>query len=314
MVRLRYRVSRTENFNLVYRTNTQLPSIEQLQDVVDNNNPLQLTIGNSNLVQSYQHNLFARYSKTNTEKSSVFYALLKGGYTNNYIGSSTYLAAGDNTFPILVENEIPDGSQLTQPVNLDGYWNLRSFITYGFPVKPLKSNLNIDFTADYIKTPGLVNEELNYSNNTTVGVGLTLGSNISDKVDFTLSSRSKYNIATNTLQTKSNTDYLNQNTRLKFNWVVANGIVFRTNLTHQFYKGLSDNFDQNYILWNMSIGKKIFKNQRGEISLSVFDLLKQNNNLSRIVTEVYTEDIQTNVLQQYFMLSFRYDLRHFKIG
>lgn len=313
-VRLRYMVSRTENLNFFYRANTQLPSIEQLQDVVDNNNPLQLTIGNSNLVQSYQHNLFARYSKTNTEKSSVFYALLKGGFTNNYIGSSTYLAAGDNSFPLLLDNDVEEGVQLTQPVNLDGYWNLRSFITYGFPIKPLQSNLNIDFTADYTKTPGMVNEELNFSNNINAGIGLTLGSNISDKLDFTILSRSKYNVAINTLQTQSNTDYFNQNTSLKFNWILGDGFVFRTDLTHQFYQGLSDDFDQNYLLWNMSIGKKIFKNQRGEISLSVFDLLKQNNNLSRITTEIYTEDIQTNVLQQYFMLNFKYDLRHFKIG
>ncbi len=313
-VRVRYMIDRTENFSLAYRTNTQLPAIEQLQSVVDNNNPLQLTIGNSDLVQSYQHNLFARYSKTNTEKSSVFYALLKGGYTNNYIGSSTYLAAGDNDFPILDENNVTEGVQLTQPINLEGYWNLRSFITYGFPVQPIKSNLNIDFTADYIKTPGLINEELNFSENTTIGIGLTLGSNISDKLDFTLSSRSKYNFAANTLQTQSNTDYINQNTRLKFNWILGDGIVFRTDLIHQFYQGLSDDFDQNYLLWNMSLGKKLFKNQRGEISLSVFDLLKQNNSLSRLATEIYTEDIQANVLQQYFMLSFKYDLRHFKIG
>ena len=159
----------------------------------------------------------------------------------------------------------------------------------------------------------MVNEALNYSNNTKVGIGLTLGSNISDRTDFTLSSRSKYNIASNTLQSESNTNYLSQNTRLKFNSILGEGFVFRINLTHQYYKGLSDDFDQNYLLWNMSIGKKIFKNQRGEISLSVFDLLNQNNSLSRLATEIYTEDIQTNVLQQYLMLSFKYDLKNFKV-
>ena len=64
----------------------------------------------------------------------------------------------------------------------------------------------------------------------------------------------------------------------------------------------------------MSIGKKFLNNDRGEISLGVFDLLGQNNNLTRLVTETYIEDVQTNVLQQYVMLSFKYDLRNFRIG
>ena len=45
----------------------------------------------------------------------------------------------------------------------------------------------------------------------------------------------------------------------------------------------------------MSLGKKIFKNQRGEINLSVFDLLKQNNSLTQTITSLYTEAVQTNV-------------------
>jgi hypothetical protein len=314
LLRLRYQFSKTENFNLSYRANTQLPSTDQLQEVIDNSNPLQLSIGNANLVQAYQHSINARYSKTNTEKSSVLFVLLRAGYTDNYLGKSTYLGAGTNDFPILTENNVSAGSQLTQTVNLDGYWNVRSLVTYGFPLAFIKSNLNLDFSADYAKTPGLVNEALNYSSSTGYGIGFTLSSNISEQIDFTISSRSKYNIATNSLQTQSNNNYLNQSTRLKLGWVSANGLVFRTDLTHQFYQGLSDDFDQNYLLWNMSIGKKIFESQRGEISLSVFDLLKQNNSLSRTITETYTQDIQTNVLQQYFMLSFKYDLRQFKVG
>ncbi len=313
MVRLRYKISQTENLSLLYKTNTQLPSIEQLQYVVDNSNPLQLTIGNPDLTQSYKHSLFARYSKTNTERSAIFYALLRGTYTNNYIATSTYLSGAGDVFPQLID-DLSTGVQISQPLNLQAHWDVRVFLTYGFPIRLLKSNLNIDFTTDYIKAPGLINQDLNYSSNTITGLGLTLGSNISDNLDFTLSSRSKYNLTTNTLEAGNDIAYYNQSTSLKFNWILRDGLVLRTDLAHQFYHGLSDDFDQNYLLWNLSIGKKVFKDQRGEISLSVFDLLRQNNSLSRLVTEVYTEDIQTNVLQQYFMLSFKYDLRNFKIG
>ncbi|MEM6700148.1 MAG: TonB-dependent receptor, partial [Bacteroidota bacterium] len=102
-------------------------------------------------------------------------------------------------------------------------------------------------------------------------------------------------------------------TRLKFNWIIADGWIFRTDLTHQYYDGLAEDLDTNFLLWNASIGKKLFENDRGEISISAFDILKQNVNITRNITEVYIEDLQTNALQQFFMLNFKYDIRHFKV-
>ena len=64
----------------------------------------------------------------------------------------------------------------------------------------------------------------------------------------------------------------------------------------------------------MSIGTKILKHNRGELSLNVYDLFKQNNNIRRNVTELYIEDTESNVLQRYFMLTFHYNLRHFNRG
>ena len=53
------------------------------------------------------------------------------------------------------------------------------------------------------------------------------------------------------------------------------------------------------------------KNNAAEIKLSVFDMLKQNNSISRSVTETYIEDSKSNVLQRYFMLTFTYNIRKF---
>ena len=47
------------------------------------------------------------------------------------------------------------------------------------------------------------------------------------------------------------------------------------------------------------------------MKLSVFDLLKQNQSISRNVTGAYIEDIQSQVLQQYFMLTFTYNVKNF---
>ena len=89
-------------------------------------------------------------------------------------------------------------------------------------------------------------------------------------------------------------------------------MVLRTNFTHQWYAGLDDAFNQNFALWNASLGKKLFKNQQGEISVRVFDILNQNRSINRNVTESYVQDVQTLVLEQYFMVTFTYNIRAFK--
>lgn len=309
--RFQYNFDKKKNLRLFYRTSTDAPSVNQLQDVINNANLLQQSIGNPDLVQSYQHSLNIRYNATNTARSSTFFAMLSGSLTQDYIANSTIIAEDTMT----VDNVFLErGAQFNKPVNLDGYMNLRSFVTYGMPVSALKSNLNVNATAGYVRTPGLINNQKNFANNTNLGFGLVLSSNISEKVDFTISSNSSYNIVSNTLNTSSNNKYFNQTSRLSLNYIFWKGIVFNTELNHQLYSGLSAGYNTNFLLWNMSVAKKVFKNQQGEIKLSVFDLLKQNNSIARTITETYTQDLRTNVLQQYFMLTFTYNLRFFKGG
>ncbi|MEM6843231.1 MAG: outer membrane beta-barrel protein [Bacteroidota bacterium] len=308
---LRYNISDSKNLRLFYRTNTQAPSVAELQEVVNNSNPLQLTVGNAALDQEYHHNLFLRFSSANADKSSTFFAMLGGSITDNYVGNSTVIAQQDT----IINQDIllAEGGQLTRSVNIGQQRSLRSFITYGKPVDFLKSNLNINLSGNITQTPGLINGQRNDATNSALGVGLVLSSNISENVDFTVSSTTNFNWVDNSIREELNDQYINQSTNGELTWIFGKGWVYRTQLNHQLFSGLAEGFDQNFLLWNMSVGKKFLKDRRGELQLSVFDLLKQNQSVQRNVTEAYIEDTQTQVLQQYFMLTFTYQLRSFKL-
>lgn len=305
-----YRFTQKKTLRIMYRTNNNSPSVDQLQDVINNSNPLQLSTGNTNLKQDFQNTLNIRYSAVNAEKNTSFFALLGGTATNNYIGKSTYIATADSVLNggIL----LAQGSQISMPVNLNGYYNLRSFINYSFPISKIKMNVSLNGGATYTRTPGLINGDANYANNTGATFGVVFSSNISEKVDFTISSNSAYNNIINTLQTSSNSTYFNQNTRFKIQTQPWKGLVISTDLSHQYYTGLSSLVTQNYLLWNAGIGYKFLKDRAAELRLTVFDILKQNNSVSRNITETYYEDTQTNVLQRYFMLTFTYNLKVYK--
>lgn len=305
---MRYQFSKNANLRAGYFGRTAPPSLRQLQEVIDNSNPLQLSTGNADLQQDYTHRVFARYSKTNTDKASVFYMLLSVQYTQNYIGNSTFTA--DRNVMIRPGIFLQRGAQLRQPVNLDGYWNARAFTTYGFPLSAIKSNLNFSVGGTFQRIPGLINDNLNYANNLGSSLNATLSSNISERVDFTLSSQTGYNRVRNSLNTALDNNFLSQSTRLGANFLIGNGWVVRSSVNHQLFDGLSEGFNQDFWLWNAEAGKKILGG-KAEISLSVFDILGQNNSISRNVTDVFIEDVQTEVLQRYVMLNFTYNIRHF---
>jgi len=88
-------------------------------------------------------------------------------------------------------------------------------------------------------------------------------------------------------------------------------IVVRSDLDYQSYNGISDDFNTNYALWNASIAKKFLKNNAGEIKITAFDMLGQNQSINQTVTAAYFEEQESLVLQQYFMVSFMYTLRNY---
>jgi hypothetical protein len=308
-VMARMEFSKSQNLRLYYRPRTDNPSANQLSETIDNSNPLQLSKGNINIEQGYQHSLFARFSSTNTQKGTVLYVFAGGDYANNHIGERTYLGGRDND--IYEQLNIDPRAQLTIPVNLSGYYNLRSYVTIGLPVTAIKSKLNFNINGNHTNTPSIVDDKDNDITNSALGFGVSLTSNISNNVDFTISSNTNLGSATNTLQSDQNTNYANQTTGLKLDVIFPWGITWRNQINHQLYRGYGDGFDDSFLLGIMSIGKKFLKNNRAEVSISVFDLFNQNQAISRTVNSTYIESTTSNVLQRYFMVNFKYDLRHF---
>ena len=306
---LRMELTKTSNLRLFYRPRTTNPTATQLSETIDNSNPLQLNKGNIDIDQNFQHSLFARFSSTNNKKGTVFYLFAGGDYSNNFIGNRTYLTG--RGVALYEELGIDTRAQLTIPENLSGYYNLRSYVTIGIPVNRIKSKLNFNINGNYTNTPSIVDDQENESTNAVLGFGVNLTSNISDRIDFTISSRTNIGEANNTLQPELNTEYVNQQTGLKLEVIFPYGITWRNQFTHQIFSGYGDEFDDSFLLGSMSIGKKFLKNNRAEISISVFDLFNQNQAISNNVTGTYIESISSNVLQRYFMVNFRYDLRHF---
>jgi hypothetical protein len=308
-LRFKYDFSKTKSIQINYRSSTRTPSIDQLQNVIDNSNPLSLYSGNENLKQQYNHRVFTRFNVTNVDKGSNFFVFLSGEMASNYITNSSIIATNDT---IINGNiQLARGSQYRTPVNLDGNWNTRGYISYGIPITPLKINLNFNVGGGYGVNPGLINNIINKSQTTNTNAGIVIASNISSNIDFTIGYTFNYNNAVNNQQNRANNEYFVQNVSARFNWIIKERIVFNTNYLLNSYAGLGDEFNQTIMVWNAGVGYKLLKQKQLEIRLSVFDILNSNNSIVRNVTANYIEDVESRVLNRYFMLTATYNLRNF---
>lgn len=302
------------NLRVMYRTSTDVPSVTQLQNVIDISNPILLRTGNVSLNQTFEQRLIVRYGITKAQTGKNFFLNMFVSNTNDYIGNATYIPTRDSIFTDPVTGTsilINRGSQLSQPVNLNGYWNSRLFATYGFPVGFIKSNINFLGSFNYVRTPGIINTFLNYSDNYIPSMGMVLSSNVSENVDFTVSYTGYYNVVNNSIQSTAANNFYNHTAAFRINWIFLNNFVLNTNITNNYYTAFSGTGSQNFYLWGAFLGYKFMKKAM-EARLSVFDILNQNTSISRSVTETYIENANTQVLTQYFMFQLTYNIRKFK--
>jgi len=291
------KVGRYGNARIFYRSGTDFPSIDQLQDVMDSSNQTSVIVGNPNLQQAYNHRGAIRYIYANTKNSNSITANINFNLIDNYISTD------------VVNNK---GITNTTYINLDGYRNFSGLLVYAFPVKFIKSNFNITTNYSYGKTPGKYNDVTGFVTRNTFGGGIVLSSNISEFVDFTVNYDVNYTQTTSTLNNASaGQNYLQQSPGANLNLLSKSGWFFNSNIAYQNYK-LENADGVEYTLWNAAIGKKFMAKKQAELKLSVFDILKQNNNFSQTLNSFnLIQATTTRVLQQYFMLTFTYSLRNF---
>lgn len=224
-----------------------------MQDVINKNNPLFLTSGNPELKQQLSNVLSGRYTYTNTSRGSSFFANVFMQQANNYIANATYIAATDS---LLNDRTIlRKGAQLTKPENVNGYINLRSFLTFGMPVKFIKSNVNVNAGFGWSKIPGLVNRVKSVSDNYNYSTGIVLSSNINEFVDFNVSYNANFSLVNNSIQPNLDNNYFTQNAGIQFNLLSKKGWFVQNDISNITYSGLSAGFNQSYWLWNAGIGK-----------------------------------------------------------
>ena len=311
----RFKFDQQNSLRLRISSSTSNPSADQLQDVVDISNVNNISAGNPNLVPSYTHRGFLRYQYSGMEKGTSFMINVGGQMTQNSIAN--YVINNSPGYEVKdsegnVITTLSSTGRFSKPVNMNGFWRVFGGVGYGFPINFIKCNMNIDLGGSFQQSPTYINEIKNISKKVEGSGGVTLGSNISEYVDFTLRYYASYNKVLNSFNSNSNNEYLRHGASGNVKVVTKFGMTVAVSAIYNQYLGLGkSSLNNEYMLLNASLGMKVGKRQLGEISLFANDILGQNQSFSRNWAATYMENVTNSVIGRYFGVQFVYNIRSF---
>ncbi|HET6766254.1 MAG TPA: outer membrane beta-barrel family protein [Chitinophagaceae bacterium] len=292
--RFQYNFTRFKNFQLDYRASTNQPSVSQLQPLPDISNPLNIRVGNPGLKQEFMHRINASYTAINPFRNKSLFWFSNYSFTNNRI----------------VNYDLVDsfGRKITTPVNVDGVYNLNNQLSVGLPLRSIKASLNFNTGVGYSKTIQFINTVRNNIYNISIDPRIQISKSFRDKFDLTLSGGFTYNKAKYSLQGSLNNNYLTQDYGIDIGWQLPKNFYLSTDFRYTISSQRSEGFNAKVPLWNAAFSKLFLKYNRGEIKISVYDLLNENESIVRNTNSNYIEDQNNLVLQRFFLLSFTYSL------
>lgn len=290
--RFQYNFTRFKNLQLDYRASTNQPSISQLQPIPDISDRPNIRIGNPDLGQEFTHRVNVNYTGMNPFRNKSFFWFSSYSFTNNKI----------------VNYDVVDSFKTTTYVNVDGVYNLSNDISVGWPLRFIKSTLNFNTGIGYSKTIQFINTVRNNIYNISIDPGVEISKSFKDKFDLTLSGGFTYNKAKYSLQSALNNDYLTHNYGIDIGWQLPKNFYLSTDFRYSISSQRSAGFNAKVPLWNASFSKLFLKYNRGEIKLSIYDLLNENQAIVRNTSSNYIEDQDNRVLKRFFLLSFTYSL------
>jgi len=292
--RFQYYFSRYKSITLNYNTNTNQPSITQLQPVPDNTNPLYVRLGNPDLKQEFAQSVRLVAQFINPFKNRNLFANFSLQQTQNKIVNYDKI------------NSL--GVDSVMPVNVNGVYNMNGNVSFSFPVRFLKGTMDLSSVVSTYHGKQFSNTQENIINTLTVGPRLSLNMSPTDKFNLSLTADLNYSKTKYSIASARNAKYFTQEYGLDFDWQLPKGFLLASEFSYRNNNQYTTGFNTKVPLWHASISKQVLHFNRGELKLSARDILNENIGINRSANQNYIEDSRVNTLRRFFLLSFTYNL------
>ena len=337
-LRFNYRFSRTNSLEMNYRGSASQPSMTQLLDVVDDTDPLNISMGNPGLKPSWSNTFRAIYRGYNTDTQAGIMGGIDFSTTSNSIANR--IVYDDAT-----------GVRYSRPENISGIWNVNGRFMYNFSFGPDKlfslttfTNGSFNHNVGYVSRTSTASDirrmyQSIYGSNFRLMSGKTAADyasifeentatknvaktwNLSERLnlnyratyfDVGLTGSLNYQNSKNTIQTSGDLSTWQFSYGATFNWTADWGTSVSTDIRMSSRRGYSDDaMNTNELLWNAQISQSFLAGNALTVSIQFYDILHQQSNVSRTLNALQRIDTSTNAINSYFMVHLIYKLNIF---
>ena len=281
--------SRT-SFGFIYTGNSSQPTLQQIQPVKINTDPLNVFIGNAGLIPSFTNTLRLSLLKFQPLGNKNLSSTLSYMYINNAISSSSSVDGF--------------GRNIIQSVNLNGNHSINGDIHYSF--KLTKPNLSLAFFGIYegnhfVSLVNSVNTNFDVQN---YKGGISLEKTIDNKYDVSIDLFPNYTSSVSSLKQNSRTNFWSYTTACYMDFYLSKKTQFHTDINMVAREDIpSFGINKVTVMWNAWIGDKFLKDESLLIKVSVHNILNQNSLNSQLANANYTIQNVYSIIKQYAMLS-----------
>ena len=299
----RYRFSKVSQLRFTYRGRSSQPSMENLLPIVDNSNPQNIRIGNPGLKPAFTHTMRFFYNTYDADKQRGIIAHANFSATQNSISNSR------------IYNEAT-GGWTTTPKNINGNWNAFGMFGFNTALKNKKFTINTFSNASYVNNVAYLTDSQTRVENKNTTTNLTLNERLNgtyrnDWFEFGLNGTLSYSLEKDKLTPDNNqqpyTFSYGATTTVSMPWSMS----LSTNIANQSRRGYRDaSMNRNELIWNAQLSQTFLKGA-ATISFEMYDILRQQSNITRSLTADGRSVYEYNGVNSYCMLHFIYRLNIF---
>jgi hypothetical protein len=295
-----YKFSQFRAFRFSYNGNNTEPTIDQIQPITVNNDPLNIIIGNPGLKPAFTNNLNMYYNSYQVVSGQEIF--IRANFSNTYnsiVNNTSYnQSTGVNTTTYTnLGNESP--------------YNYSVYASFGKKINPIDLQVGLNASASGSISYSYINSVLDMGRSHAYSGGIYLNKYVQKKYDFYVNAGPSYTFSTMSLQPLSNNNAAGFNSNGSFNLYLPLKFGAGSNVDYT-YNAATPTFSAEHLTkWNAYIFKTFLKDDKLKISMSVNDLLNQNTNFTRGISGNTTTQTNTTGIRRFFMLSVTWDFTKF---
>lgn len=289
----RWKISQSAGFSINYSGSTQQPQLAQLQPILNNADPLNLTIGNQALKPAFNHSF-----GINAHDFKVLSGISKSLWGNFNFTDNAFSSRS------VVDNR---GQRITQTVNVGGNYNYYLSAGYGRRIKFMALNLRFGPRINGSRYKSFVNGLENTTNTFSITPGFSISKTVEKKLDLYITYNPTFTRSTSSINKGAITKYWTQVVYVDLSYTIKPGFSFNNLIEANYREKLSPtDRSTNAFIWNLSIEKKLLKQKDVVVIVSINDLLNQRIGFNRNVSSNFISESTYTLVQRYTMIGFRW--------